>query len=58
MQRVNNYEKDVYNGDIGLVWAATEKKLFVRFPDKEVIYEREEWNDLQLGAIVSFTWSL
>lgn len=53
MQRVNNYEKDVYNGDIGLVWAATEKKLFVRFPDKEVIYEREEWNDLQLAYVIT-----
>lgn len=49
MQRRNDYEKGVYNGDIGIVWAVGEKKTFVRFYDKEVAYEGEEQGNLQLA---------
>ncbi len=49
MQRRNDYEKGVYNGDVGIVWGVTDKKIHVSFYDKEVEYEGEERNDLQLA---------
>ena len=49
MQRRNDYDKGVYNGDTGIVWSVTEKKVFVRFYGKEVVYEGEERNNLQLA---------
>lgn len=49
MQRRNDYDKGVYNGDIGIVWAVEVKKVFVRFYDKEVVYEGEERGSLQLA---------
>ena len=94
MQRRNNYEKEVYNGDIGTVWAVnwegrkeTEtdeeaetaepetvssvsadvefddeeeegtpravKKVFVRFPEKEIVYDFPETDELQLAYAVT-----
>lgn len=49
MQKKNDYEKGVYNGDIGIVWMVSEGKTFVRFQEKEVVYEGDEKNDLQLA---------
>ena len=49
MQKRNDYEKGVYNGDLGIVWSVTENKVFVRFYEKEVVYEGEERNSLQLA---------
>ncbi len=49
MQKRNDYDKGVYNGDVGTVWGVTEKKVMVSFYDKEVAYEGEERNDLQLA---------
>lgn len=49
MQKRNDYDKGVYNGDTGIVWAVTDKKIFVRFYEKEVTYEGEERNSLQLA---------
>lgn len=44
MQIVNNYDKDVFNGDIGRIDAADARKgtLTVRYPDSVVGYERGE----------------
>ena len=98
MQRRNNYEKEVYNGDIGTVWAVnwegrkeTEtdenaepaetpetaeqetvssispdvefddeeetpravKKVFVRYPEKEIVYDFPETDELQLAYAVT-----
>lgn len=53
MQSTNNYDKGVYNGDMGIVWAVTDHRLFVRFADKEVVYEGAERNDLQLAYVVT-----
>lgn len=53
MQKRNDYDKGVYNGDIGIVWSVTEKKVFVRFYEKEVVYEGEERNSLQLAYAVT-----
>lgn len=53
MQTRNDYEKGVYNGDIGIVWMATPQKVFVRYSDKEVVYEGEERFELQLAYAVT-----
>ncbi len=49
MQKRNDYDKGVYNGDVGIVWGVTDKKVMVSFYNKEVTYEEEERNDLQLA---------
>lgn len=53
MQTRNDYEKGVYNGDIGIVWSVSGRKLFVQFPEKEVVYEGDERQDLQLAYAVT-----
>ena len=53
MQTRNDYEKGVYNGDIGIVWSAAGPKVFVQFPEKEVVYEGDERRDLQLAYAVT-----
>lgn len=53
MQSKNNYEKDVYNGDIGIIWGVTENKVFVKFFEKEVVYETEEFNQLKLAYVTT-----
>ena len=53
MQRRNDYEKGVYNGDIGVVWAVTDGKISVSYDDKEVTYEKEERRDLQLAYAIT-----
>ena len=49
MQKRNDYDKGIYNGDTGEVWAVDKNKLFVHFDSKEVIYEGEERNNVQLA---------
>jgi len=52
MQIKNNYDKDVYNGDIGRVIYLDEKGITVLF-DREVRYEREELEELTLAYAIS-----
>ena len=55
MQLRNDYEKDVFNGDIGTVLHADKAKfrLFVDFDGRTVSYEKDEMNDLTLAYAVS-----
>lgn len=53
MQSVNDYDKGVYNGDMGIVWAVTDQRVFVRFLDREIVYEGAERNNLQLAYVVT-----
>ncbi len=57
MQVKNNYEKDVFNGDIGLIKHIEGKKLYVNFPDRGpedlVSYEQKELEELQLAYAMS-----
>lgn len=53
MQTHNNYEKGVYNGDVGIVWAVNENSVFVKFYDKEVTYTDEDKRELQLAYAVT-----
>lgn len=57
MQIRNNYDKDVYNGDIGRITEVGTKLLKVSFTDREeggvVSYERSEFDQLQLAYAMS-----
>ncbi len=55
MQIRNNYEKDVYNGDIGSVFDLDRKsyRLSVSFDGRVVRYEREELNEITLAYAIS-----
>ena len=51
MQLVNDYDKDVFNGDIGRVTGldTQEQELRVRFDDREVVYDFGELDELTLA---------
>ncbi len=51
MQVKNNYEKEVFNGDIGIVESMNldEGKVTVQFPDGVVAYEQAELDELVLA---------
>ncbi len=60
MQLKNNYEKDIYNGDIGFIQAivnqkakATEIALIVKFKDKEVKLTKKDLLDLTHAYAIS-----
>lgn len=55
MQLRNNYEKEVFNGDIGVVSHIDKQRyrVFVDFYGRVVVYEREEMDDLTLAYAVS-----
>lgn len=55
LQTRNDYEKDVFNGDIGIIQAIdfTAQKLHVVFDDREVEYDWEEASDLLHAYAVS-----
>ena len=55
MQVRNNYEKDVFNGDVGTVVHVDPARysLIVQFDGRPVFYDRDELNDLVLAYAVS-----
>jgi exodeoxyribonuclease V alpha subunit len=55
MQLRNDYDKDVFNGDIGSVLHADRAKyrLFVDFDGRTVAYEKDELNDITLAYAVT-----
>ena len=55
MQVRNDYDKDVFNGDIGSVLHADRAKyrLYVDFEGRTVCYEKDELNDVTLAYAVS-----
>lgn len=55
IQTRNNYDKEVFNGDIGFITKIQEidKLLLVKFDNKEVEYEFSELLDLELAYAVS-----
>jgi exodeoxyribonuclease V alpha subunit len=55
MQLRNDYEKDVFNGDIGTILHIDKAKfrIFVDFDGRTVSYERDEMNDITLAYAVS-----
>jgi exodeoxyribonuclease V alpha subunit len=53
IQLKNNYQKEVFNGDIGFVLSVEERSLIVGFDDQEVVYEDDETEELSLAWAVS-----
>jgi exodeoxyribonuclease V alpha subunit len=55
MQLRNDYEKDVFNGDIGTILHVDKAKfrLFVDYDGRTVSYEKDEINDINLAYAVS-----
>jgi len=55
MQLKNNYEKEVFNGDIGIIEQVNSGKeeILVRFPEKSAVYRGQELNQLTLSYAVS-----
>ena len=55
MQIRNNYEKEVFNGDIGIVvdFDGRNYRLFVSYDGRIIKYEREEMNEITLAYAIS-----
>jgi exodeoxyribonuclease V alpha subunit len=55
MQLVNNYDKNVFNGDVGRVQEIdpVEQTLLVQYPDSPVEYDFSEYDELQLAYALS-----
>ncbi len=55
MQTKNDYDREVYNGDVGFIAKLGEedKKLHVRFDDREVVYDDEDLGELTLAYATS-----
>jgi exodeoxyribonuclease V alpha subunit len=55
LQRVNNYDKDVFNGDLGRIAAIDrdDKTVTVNFEGRTVIYELGELDELSLAYAAS-----
>jgi len=55
MQVRNNYEKEVFNGDIGIVTHIDKQgyRVFVDYDGRAVVYERDEMDDVTLAYAVS-----
>ncbi|MBT8340832.1 MAG: ATP-dependent RecD-like DNA helicase [Desulfatitalea sp.] len=55
MQIRNNYEKEVFNGDIGRITEidAKARKLWIRFDERRIAYDYSELDELTLAYAVS-----
>lgn len=55
MQLKNNYNKEVFNGDVGIIQKISEEEgaLVVNFDNKEVVYEFSELDEITLAYAVS-----
>ncbi len=55
MQVVNDYGKDVYNGDVGFVRTVDpgERELLVEFPGKSTVYPFDDLDELALAYAIT-----
>ena len=53
MQIKNNYEKNVFNGDIGFIRVINSEKIVIEYSDSEVDYQLAEVNQLVLAYAMS-----
>ena len=51
MQIRNNYDKEVFNGDIGVIESVNleDRELLVRFDDREIVYDATDLDELVLA---------
>ena len=53
MQIRNNYQKGVFNGDVGLIAAMDDAEVLVSYPDGDVVYDRSELDEIRLAYAMS-----
>ncbi len=55
MQIRNNYEKFVFNGDMGIISSInkTDQELIISFGDRELVYDFSELNEITLSYAIS-----
>lgn len=55
MQLRNNYNKEVFNGDIGIIAAihTDEQQIIIKFDEREVLYEFNDLDEVALAYAVS-----
>lgn len=53
IQIENNYNKGVYNGDIGYVTKIKDKKITIKFQDVVAEYEMKELDQIQLAYVIT-----
>lgn len=53
MQKHNDYEKGVFNGDIGVIFAIQKDMVYVRYPEQDVKYEGQEVDEITLAYAIT-----
>jgi len=55
IQTLNNYDKEVFNGEIGYVTAVNEddRELTVHFPDRAITYDSDDWEQISLAYAIT-----
>lgn len=53
MQKQNNYDKGVFNGDIGEIFAVQDDIVYVRYPEQDVKYEGKEIDEITLAYAIT-----
>lgn len=53
MQKQNNYDKGVFNGDIGEIFAVQDDIVYVRYPEQDVKYEGQEIDEITLAYAIT-----
>lgn len=55
IQRINNYDKDVFNGDIGVITSIDQEDSMVKiqFDDREVDYDFSDLDEIALAYATS-----
>lgn len=44
----NNYDKEIFNGETGIITSVEKKRIFVLFGDREIKYRKSELDELKL----------
>lgn len=53
MQKQNNYDKGVFNGDIGTIFAIHDDQIYVRYLEQDVSYEGPEIDEITLAYAIT-----
>ena len=53
MQKHNDYEKGVFNGDVGEIFAIQKDMVYVRYPEQDVKYEGQEVDEITLAYAIT-----
>lgn len=53
MHLVNDYDKEIFNGEVGTITDITEDNLVVNYPNKVIRYEKEDLDDITLAHAIT-----